>query len=405
MIVKPKIRGFVCITAHPEGCEAHVQEQIRYVKSQPPIAGPNAPKNVLIIGASTGYGLASRIALAFGAHASTVGVFFERPSQNGKPASAGWYNAAAFEKAAHAEGLYAKSFNGDAFSHELKDAVIKQIKEDLEQIDLVIYSLASPRRTDPNNGETYKSALKPVGETFQCKTLDTDKKVITDIQIDPANEDDIEQTRKVMGGEDWELWMDALGKAGVLSRNATTVAYSYIGPEQTWPIYKNGTIGLAKEDLEKSAKKIHKDLEPLGGRAYVPVNKALVTQASSAIPVVPLYISLLYKVMKDRGTHEGCIEQMVRLFRTQLYSAEGPELDPKGRVRVDDWEMAPEVQQAVATLWPKVTTETLEGLSDFKGYQHEFMKLFGFDIEGVDYEKDVEVEVSVPSLQSANISS
>jgi len=394
-VIKPKVRGFICVTAHPEGCAKHVQEQIDYVKAQGPIE--NGPKNVLVIGASTGYGLASRIAAAFGSGAKTLGVFFERPSDKGKPASAGWYNSVAFEKAAKKAGLYAKSFNGDAFSDEMKKQVIDAIKAEMGPIDLVVYSLASPRRTDPKTGETYKSTLKPIEQSFTGKTLDTDKKVVTEVTLEPATQEDIDATIKVMGGEDWELWMDALDEANLLAPGVQTVAYSYIGPEVTFPIYKNGTIGKAKEDLEKSAAKLTEKLSKHGnGKAYISVNKALVTQASSAIPVVPLYISILYKIMKRKGIHEGCIEQMQRLFATHLYAPEGPKLDEGGRIRVDDWEMREDVQGEVKEIWDKVATENIDELTDFPGYQEEFLKLFGFGLEGVDYEKDVEVVADFP---------
>ncbi|PWU06200.1 MAG: bifunctional NADH-specific enoyl-ACP reductase/trans-2-enoyl-CoA reductase [Verrucomicrobia bacterium] len=390
-IMKPKVRGFVCVTTHPEGCATNVEEQINYIKSQPDIK--NGPKNILVIGSSTGYGLSSRIAGAFGCQAATLGVFFERPGTTDKPGSPGWYNSIAFERKAHNDGLYAKSINGDAFSHEIKNQVIETIKNEMGPIDLVVYSLASPRKTDPDTGETYKSVLKPIGHTFHGKTLDTDKKIITEVTIEPASQEEIDATIKVMGGEDWELWMKALNEADLLAPGVKTVAYSYIGPEVTWDIYKNGTIGKAKENLEEAARNITKLLTPLKGNAYVSVNKALVTQASSAIPVVPLYISLLYKIMKEKGTHEGCIEQMYRLFAQRLYNGSQLQLDEEGRIRIDDWEMDPKVQAKIKELWPTVTTESLDQLTDFKGYQKEFLKLFGFEIEGIDYDKEVELDV------------
>lgn len=392
MIVEPKIRGFVCITAHPEGCAKKVAQEIAVAKASPIQSGP---KKVLVIGASTGYGLSSRITAAFSCEASTLGVFFERPSSNGKPASAGWYNTVAFENEAQAAGLYAKSINGDAFSNEIKSEVIQTIKEDWGTVDCVIYSLASPRRTDPATGETYKSCLKPIGTSFSNTSLDTNKGLVESVSIEPANEEDIENTVKVMGGEDWELWMEALSNAGVLTSETKTVAYSYIGPEVTWPVYKNGTIGTAKLDVERASRAIH---EKYGIEAYVSVNKAVVTQASSAIPVVPLYISILFKIMKAKGTHEGCIEQIVRLFKDRLY--EGTlNLDQEGRIRVDDWEMDPEVQEAVASIWPNVTTENLRDVSDFDAYQKEFLELFGFGLDGIDYSKDVEVDRPIQSLR------
>jgi enoyl-[acyl-carrier protein] reductase/trans-2-enoyl-CoA reductase (NAD+) len=394
MIIGPKIRGFICTTSHPDGCAAHVQEQIEYVKSKGPLA--NAPKRVLVVGASTGYGLASRIVPAFGAGASTVGVFFEKEPTDKKTASAGWYNTAAFEEAAAKEGLYAKSFNGDAFSNEMKQKVIEAIKADLGQVDMIVYSLASPRRVDPNTGEIYKSVLKPTGETFTNKNLNTDKKEIETVSIEPANEDEIAQTIKVMGGEDWQLWIDALAEAGALAEGFKTAAYSYIGPELTWAIYTDGTIGRAKLHLEDTAKAMN---ERFGaGTAVVSVNKALVTQASSAIPVVPLYISLLYKVMKEKGLHEGCIEQIHRLFADHYGSANGPQLDDKGRIRIDDWEMREDVQAEVAKVWPVVTTETIDEVSDFAGYQKEFYRLFGFGLAGVNYEAEAEPLRPIPSL-------
>lgn len=387
MIVKPRIRGFVCITAHPKGCEAKVRKEIAVAKKAKSEGGP---KKVLVIGSSTGYGLSTRIAAAFGYSADTLGVFFERPSMKGKPASAGWYNSVAFEKAAHEEGLYAKSINGDAFSDEIKAQAIEAIKQDLGQVDLVVYSLASPRRTDPKTGETYRSVLKPIGSSFTNRTLDTDKGQVSEVSIEPASEEEIADTVKVMGGEDWELWMNALAEAGVLAAGAKSVAYSYIGPEITWPIYTNGTIGQAKKDVERAAAAIS---EKHNCEAYVAVNKAVVTQASSAIPVVPLYISILFKVMKAKGSHEDCIDQMVRLLNERLYG-KSLDLDEVGRIRVDDWEMEPDVQKAVADLWPEISTETLRELSDFDGYQKNFLELFGFGIDGIDYEEDVEVELN-----------
>jgi len=390
MVIKPKIRGFICTTAHPDGCAAHVQSQIDYVKSQPPIE--NAPKNVLVLGSSTGYGLASRIVPAFGGDAATLGVFFERAGQENRTGSAGWYNSTAFEAAATEAGLYARSLNGDAFSDALKEQTINKIRGEMGQIDLVVYSLASPRRTDPKTEEAYRSCLKPIGQSYTNKNINTDKRIVNEITIDPANEDEIAQTVKVMGGEDWEMWMDALSEAGVLADNCTTVAYSYIGPELTWPIYKDGTIGRAKIDLEEACARIGSKLGETGGRALVSVNKAVVTQASSAIPVVPLYIALLFKIMKKAGTHEDCIEQVHRLFADHLYSADAPPLDENNRIRIDDWEMRPEIQEAVAAAWNEVTTENLDQLGDFDGYQENFLRLFGFGLEGVDYEADTNPE-------------
>jgi len=397
MIIKPRIRGFICTTAHPAGCAAHVGEQIAYVRKKGPIAG--APKRVLVIGASTGYGLASRIVPAFAGGAATIGVFFEKPGEEGRTGSAGWYNSVGFEKAAHAAGLYAKSLNGDAFSDAIKQQAIDLIKAGLGQVDAVIYSLASPRRTHPRTGVIHSSTLKPIGAPYTAKTVNTDKGAVHDITLEAASEPEIADTIAVMGGEDWGLWIDALRAAGVLADNALTVAYSYIGPDLTWAIYRNGTIGRAKEDLEATAQRLNAKLAPAGVLAVVSVNKALVTQASSAIPVVPLYISLLYKVMKAGGRHEGCIEQIQRLFADRLCGKpSGPApLDEAGRVRMDDWEMRPEIQQAVAQLWPQVTTENLETLSDMAGYRAEFLKLFGFGLPGVDYEAEADPIAPLPS--------
>lgn len=398
--MKPKVRGFVCVTTHPEGCAANVQEQINYVKSQPKIK--NGPKNVLVIGSSTGYGLSSSITAAFGCQANTLGVFFERPGSNEKPASPGWYNAIAFEKAAHEAGLYARSINGDAFSNEIKNQVIEILKNEMGPIDLVIYSLASPRKTDPNTGEIYKSVLKPIGHTFHGKTLDTDKKIVADISIESATQQEIDATIQVMGGEDWELWIKSLKEANLLAPEVKTIAYSYIGPEVTWDIYKNGTIGKAKEHLEQSARNITKMLALLKGHAYISVNKALVTQASSAIPVVPLYISILYKIMKEAGTHEGCIEQMYRLFSQRLFNNSNLKLDEEGRIRIDDWEMAPEIQSKIKAVWPKVTTDSLDRMTDFQSYQQEFLKLFGFGNPNINYDKEVQLDIRFPEPTLSN---
>lgn len=395
MIVSPKIRGFICTTAHPEGCAKHVAEQIAVVKGRGAIQG--GPKKVLVIGSSTGYGLSSRIAAAFGCNAATVGVFFERPGTEDKTATAGWYNTVAFERAAEAAGLYARSFNGDAFSDEVKAEVIAAVKEDLGQVDLVIYSLASPRRTDPRTGEVYKSCLKPIGGIYTNKTLNTGTGAVEEVTIPPAEGDDIDQTVKVMGGEDWEMWIDALLKAGVLAEEVKTVAYSYIGPEVTWPIYKNGTIGKAKEDLERAQKALDGKLAAISGKAWVSVNKALVTQASSAIPVVPLYISLLYKAMKDAGNHEDTIEQMDRMLRERLCNGLA-QPDEAGRIRIDDWEMSPEIQSIVGKRWEEVATENLSELADYDGYQKGFLKLFGFGLDGIDYSAESDIAVGVPSL-------
>ena len=397
MIIEPRMRGFICLTAHPKGCEQNVINQINYVKSKGAI---NGPKKVLVIGASTGFGLASRITSAFGSDAATIGVFFEKPAAEGKPASPGFYNSAAFEKQAHAAGLYAKSINGDAFSNEIKDKTIDLIKADLGQVDLVIYSLASPVRTNPNTGITHKSVLKPIGQNFTNKTVDFHTGNVTQVSIDPCNEDDIENTVAVMGGEDWAMWIEAMKKAGVLAPNAQTVAYSYIGPALTEPVYRKGTIGRAKDHLEATAFEITKSLADLNGKAFVSVNKALVTQASSAIPVIPLYISLLYKVMKAEGIHEGCIEQIQRLYQDRMFTGKAIPTDDKGRIRIDDWEMRDDVQGKIAKLWLQATTESLPEIGDLPGYKQDFLNLFGFGFEGVDYLADADEMVGVSSIVS-----
>lgn len=393
MIIKPKVRGFVCVTAHPTGCAAHIQQQIDHVKSKGPIK--QGPKNVLVIGASTGYGLASRVTASFGSGAATLGVFYERPSEEGRPATPGWYNSIAFTRAARAAGYYAENINGDAFSEAIKQQTLAMIARDMGPIDLVVYSLASPRRTHPKTGAVHKSVLKPLGAPYTNKTVDTDKAIVSEVTIDSATEMEATDTVAVMGGEDWEMWIQALADAKLLAPGATAVAYSYIGPVHTWPVYKDGTIGAAKVDLERAAMAINAKLAAHGnGRAFISVNKALVTQASSAIPVVPLYIAILYKVMKAKGTHEGCIEQMQRLFATQLYNGSKLQFDSAGRVRVDDWEMRPEIQDAISAIWPQVTTENLATLTDIAGYQTEFLKLFGFGLPGVNYDAEVEPHIA-----------
>jgi len=391
VIIKPKTRGFICTTTHPTGCEANVQEQIARVKADGPVA--NGPKKVLVIGASTGYGLASRITAAFGSNAATLGVFLEKPATESKPGSAGWYNSAAFEKAAHAEGLYAKSINGDAFSHEMRSKAIELIKQDMGEIDLVVYSLASPVRKLPDSGEVVRSVLKPIGETYRATAIDTSKDCIIEAEVEPANEEEIQNTVTVMGGEDWELWMQALKDAGVLARGVQTVSYSYIGTDITWPIYWHGALGKAKEDMDRAAAALRDSLADLDGSAHVAVLKSVVTQASAAIPVMPLYIAMSFKVMKELGIHEGCIEQINRMFRSQLYRDGGPELDDTSRIRMDDWELRDDVQNQVKQLWPQVTTDNLFELTDYQGYKDEFLKLFGFGINGIDYEADVDTQV------------
>ena len=395
MIIEPRMRGFICLTAHPAGCEQNVKNQIAYVQSKGSIDGP---KRVLVIGASTGFGLASRITSAFGSNAATLGVFFEKAPAEGKTASPGWYNSAAFEKEATKAGLYAKSINGDAFSNEVKQQAIDLIKNDMGQIDLVIYSLASPVRMHPGTGVLHRSTLKPIGGTFTNKTVDFHTGNVTQVSIEPANQEDIDNTVVVMGGEDWSMWMNALKDANVLAEGATTVAYSYIGPEVTEAVYRKGTIGQAKDHLEATAFEISKDLASLNGKAYVSVNKALVTQASSAIPVIPLYISLLYKIMKAEGIHEGCIEQIQRLYQQRLYTGQAVPTDDKGRIRIDDWEMREDVQAKVAALWKESTTESLPEIGDLAGYKQDFLNLFGFGFEGVDYLADANEMVQVPSI-------
>lgn len=397
MIIEPRMRGFICLTSHPEGCEQNVKNQIEYVKSKGKI---DAPKRVLVIGASTGFGLASRITSAFGSDAATIGVFFEKAPSEGKTASPGWYNSAAFEKEATKAGLYAKSINGDAFSDEIKKETIEMIKADLGQVDLIIYSLASPVRKHPKTDVLHRSTLKPIGAKFTNKTVDFHTGNVSEVSIEPANEEDIANTVTVMGGEDWKMWIEAMKEAGVLAEGATTVAYSYIGPEVTKPVYRNGTIGRAKDHLEATAFEITEALKDINGKGYVSVNKALVTQASSAIPVIPLYISLLYKIMKKEGIHEGCIEQIQRLYADRLYNDGKPvPTDEKGRIRIDDWEMRDDVQELVAKLWEESTTESLVELGDLAGYKQDFLNLFGFGFDGVDYDADSNEMVMIPSIK------
>ncbi|WP_037290346.1 enoyl-ACP reductase FabV [Saccharibacillus sacchari] len=395
MIIKPKTRGFICTTAHPEGCAKQVEKQVEYVKSQKKIDGP---ANVLVIGSSTGYGLASRITAAVGAGANTIGVFFDKPAEGARTASAGWYNTAGFE--AEAAKLGVKSFNivGDAFSNEIKTQTIDLIKKELGQVDLVVYSVASPRRTHPVTGETFTSVIKPIGAPYSNKTMNFHTGEVSMTTIEPATEEEVQQTIAVMGGEDWKMWIDALQEAGALAQGATTVAYSYIGPEVTHAIYREGTIGKAKNDLEQTANVLKESLSNIGGRAFVSVNKALVTQSSSAIPVVPLYISALYRVMKEKELHENCIEQMYRLFADRLYGEE-TSVDEKGLIRVDDWEMREDVQTEVTRRWNELSTDNVEELSDLAGYRREFFQLFGFESDGVDYEADTDPNVPMPNLR------
>ena len=389
------MRGFICLTSHPKGCEQNIKNQIEYVTSKGAIEGA---KKVLVIGASTGFGLASRITSAFGSGAGTIGVFFEKPPSEGKTASPGWYNSAAFESEAHKAGLYAKSINGDAFSNEIKQQTLDLIKSDLGQVDLVIYSLASPVRQHPITGVLHRSVLKPIGQKFTNKTVDFHTGNVSEVSIEPCSDEDIENTVAVMGGEDWAMWIEALKANNLLAKGATTVAYSYIGPSLTEAVYRKGTIGRAKDHLEATAFAITESLAPVQGKAYVSVNKALVTQASSAIPVIPLYISLLYKVMKAEGIHEGCIEQIQRLFQERLYNGTTIPTDEKGRIRIDDWEMRADVQEKVAALWLQATTETLSEIGDLQGYKQDFLNLFGFGFKGVNYEADANEMVAISSI-------
>ena len=395
MIIKPRVRGFMCITTHPTGCDANINKQIKYVKSNGAI--DNGPKKVLVIGASTGYGLASRITAAFGSGAATLGIFYEKEGTDSRPGSAGWYNSAAFHKYADAEGLYAKSINGDAFSDEIKQKTIDTIKQEMGQIDLVIYSLAAPKRQHPVTGEVHNSTLKPSGRDITMRGINTDKEVIQEMSVAAASDEEIANTVAVMGGEDWQMWIDALKGADVLAPGAKTTAYTYLGAELTWDIYWNGTIGEAKKDLDTKAIAINTSMGDIEGEGRVSVLKAVVTQASSAIPVMPLYLSILFKVMKEQGTHEGCIEQIDLLFRESLYG-DSPRLDDDGRWRADYKELEPEVQQAVAALWEKVESDNIRELTDFAGYKQEFLQLFGFEVPGVDYEAEVNPEVPIANL-------
>ena len=395
MIIKPRVRGFLCTTTHPLGCAANVRHQIDHVRSHGPIK--NGPKRVLVIGASTGYGLASRITAAFGAGAATLGIFFEKEGTETKPGTAGWYNSAAFHSAAEAEGLYAKSINGDAFSDEIKQKAIATIREDLGQVDLVVYSLAAPRRQHPVTGVIHTSTLKPIGKPTVQKGVNTDKQEVQDFHLEPASQEEIDNTVAVMGGEDWQMWIDALDEAGVLAEGAKTTAYTYIGEKMTWDIYWHGTIGAAKQDLDRRVVGIRERLAAKGGDARVSVLKAVVTQASAAIPAMPIYLAILFKVMKARGSHEGCIEQIDSLFRNSLYSP-APQLDEEGRLRADGKELDPEVQAEVAQLWQQIDTDNLHQLSDFAGYRREFLQLFGFEVDGVDYEADVSPLVPIRDM-------
>ena len=394
MVIQPKVRGFLCTTTHPTGCLENVRRQVAHVQGKGEIAG--GPKRVLVLGASTGYGLASRITAAFGSGAATIGVFFEKPGSERKPGTAGWYNSAAFHQLAEQAGVYAKSLNGDAFSDEMKARVIDLIKEDLGQVDLVVYSLAAPRRTHPKTGEVFNSTLKPIGRATTQKGVNTDKEAIQDFHLEPATQEEIDHTVAVMGGEDWEMWITALAEAGVLAEGVKTTAYTYIGEKITWDIYWHGTIGAAKQDLDRRVKGIRERLAPLGGDARVSVLKAVVTQASAAIPAMPIYLAILFKVMKARGVHEGCIEQIDRLFRDRLYG--DGDLDDEGRLRVDQLELDPAVQAEVAGIWEQIDTDNLKSLADFDGYRQEFLQLFGFGVDGVDYAADVDPDIAIGAL-------
>lgn len=396
MIIEPRVRGFICMTAHPTGCAANVAEQVSYVLRRGKIDGP---RSVLVIGASTGYGLASRISAAFGCGAKTIGVFFERPGSAKRPASAGWYNAAAFERRAAEAGLGAWSYNGDAFADEAKASVIDLIGERLDgTVDLVIYSLASPRRIHPESGQTFNSAIKPIGVPFAGKTIDVRSGELGDAQIEPATAEEVEHTVAVMGGDDWRRWIDALNGAGVLAGGCRTLAYTYLGSEHTWPIYRDGTIGRAKEDLQRTADGIDARIRPRGGRALLSVNRALVTQASAAIPTVAVYLAMLSPLLRERGADEGCIEQMDRLFRERLCVTGGIPVDEAGRIRLDDYEMEPAVQDAVRERWDQVMVEGNQQSIDVDGYQRAFLRLFGFGMPGIDYSADVDPELAIPSI-------
>ena len=396
-IIHPKVRGFICTTTHPKGCELNVRDQIEATRKLG--VREDGPKKVLVIGASSGYGLAARITAAFGFKADTLGVFFEKPGTETKPGTAGWYNAAAFDKFAKAEGLYSKSINGDAFSDEARAKVIELIKTEMGgQVDLVIYSLASPVRKLPQTGELVRSALKPIGQPYKSTAIDTNKDTIIEASIEPASEQEIADTVTVMGGQDWQLWIDALADAGVLAEQARTVAFSYIGTEITWPIYWHGALGKAKQDLDETAKRLDRKV---GGGANVAVLKSVVTQASSAIPVMPLYLSMVFKIMKEKDVHEGTGDQLNRMFRERMYREDGApaQVDEEGRLRLDDWELRDDVQDACKALWPQVTTENLFELTDYKGYKREFLNLFGFERADVDYDQDVATDVRFDCIE------
>ncbi len=392
MIVKPRIKGFLCTTSHPVGCANDVDRQIAHVVSEGKREG--GPRKVLVIGASGGYGLASRISAAFGFGAATVGVFFERPATVKRTASPGWYKTAAFTEKAKSAGLYTANINGDAFSEALKDATCDLIEKDLGQVDLVVYSLAAPARQLPD-GSLVRSALKPIGEPFEGATIDFNSAELRPVSLEPASDEEVSDTVKVMGGEDWELWIEKLKARGLLAPGCITTNYTYLGSEVTWPIYHHGTIGRAKEDLDRACAALAAPMGSVDGKAYICVMKGLVTQAASAIPGMSIYLSLLFKAMKDAGTHEGCIEQTTRLFNTQLFGGDELRLDSEGRVRMDELELSDDIQQFVADNWSEVSESNLASLTDFAGYRQAFLELHGFDVEGTDYEAEVEAEVPI----------
>lgn len=394
MIIQPKKRGFICTTAHPQGCFEQVKQQIKYIQSQPALT--QIPKRVLIIGASSGYGLASRITCAFGAQAATLGVFLEKEGTAKKTASAGWYNTVAFEDFANQSGLYAKHINADAFDQSTKTKTIALIQQDWQQVDMVIYSLAAPVRKMPD-GRLVRSTLKPISQPYRTAAIDLNNHNIVDAEIPAASDAEIEDTITVMGGDDWEQWLTQLNEAGVLAPGATTLAYSYIGTEITWPIYWEGTVGQAKKDLEKTALNIHQQLKPQQGSAHIAVLKSIVTQASAAIPMMPLYLSLVTKKMKQVGLHENCIEQIYRLVDSLQHPSRLP-LDAQGRIRLDDRELQAEVQQHCQTWWSKITTDNLYELTDYASFQSEFMNLFGFECAGVAYDQDTETRLPLHNL-------
>ncbi len=398
MIIRPRVRGFVCVTTHPTGCARNVEAQVAHAWARP-IANP--PRSALVLGSSTSYGLGSRISLAFGGGAATFGVFFDRAPKGRRPGTAGWYNTAAFETAAARAGQKSACYNGDAFSHEARERVVAALKRDFPPVDCVVNSIAAPRRTHPDTGERFTSVLKPIGETYRSRTLNTDRREVTDVELAPATQDEVDATVAVMGGEDWRLWMDALAEGGVLAPDCRTFAYSYIGPELTWPIYRDGAIGRAKADLHRTARELDARLAAGGGSAHIAVMKAVVTQASAAIPVVPLYVSILYRIMKENQDHEGPMEQAHRLYGGKVYGAGGIQTDGDGFIRLDDLEMKPETQAEVMRVWDSISTESLDRDADFEGYRTAFLQLFGFEVPGVDYAADVDPLMDIPTLINA----